>query len=133
MATTGVVLGMVLAIVGGAQAKRPSPAPAVYSSHVTFSAEPTGGGYEGRGQKVTVKITSPKAACRQSRSFKLDLESLDGYVEETHIYRTNAAGSWTLEIVALPSAPTRVSVKVPPKRLDATHRCLGTSTTAPLS
>jgi hypothetical protein len=133
MATTGVVLGMVLAIGGGAQAKRPSPAPVVYSSHVTFSAEPTGGGYEGRGQKVTVKITSSKAACRQNRPFKLDLESLDGYVEETHIYRTNAAGSWTLEIVALPSAPTRVSVKVPPKRLDGTHRCLGTSTTVPLS
>ncbi len=129
MPIAGVML-LALALGGNAQAKR---ATASYPSHVTFSTTPTGGGYEGRGQLASVRITSAKAACRQNRPFTLDLESMEGHVEETHLYRTNAAGTWTLEIVALPSAPTRVTVTVPPKRLDAAHRCQGTSTTVPLS
>jgi hypothetical protein len=128
------VLLLVAALIpGGTAQAKPSGPQTTYPSHVTFSSVPTGGGYEGRGQLVTVKITSPKAACRGNRPFKLDLESLDGHGEETHIYRTNAAGVWTLEIVGLPLAPTRVSVKVAPKRLDGTHRCLGTSTTVRVS
>ena len=129
MAMAGVMLGTVFALGGAAQALQ---ATATYPTHVAFSTVPTGGGYEGRGQMASVKITSSKAACRQNRPFKLDLESMDGHVEETHLYRTNAAGVWTLEIVALPSAPTRASVKVLPKRLDTANRCLGARTTVPL-
>ncbi len=101
--------------------------PAVsYPSHAALTITPNGGGYEGQGQTVVVTITSPQAACR-SRRFKLDYRDPTGYLAETHTYHTNAAGSWRLDIVALPG-PGRVIVTVPPKWLDGTHRCQATGT-----
>jgi hypothetical protein len=108
-------------------------APVSYSSHATVSITPTGGGYEGRGQTVAISITSPKVPCRRYRRFTLELQDLTGYVEETHSYRTNAVGTWTLDVAALPTAPTRLVVTVPQKRLDQAHRCLSTRIKVPFS
>jgi hypothetical protein len=123
-----ILLAVVVLVVGdGAQAK---PASVSYQSHAALTITPNGGGYEGQGQTVVVTITSPQAACR-SRRFKLDYRDPTGYLAETHTYRTNAAGSWRLDIVALPG-PGRVIVTVPPKRLDGTHRCQATGDVVPI-
>lgn len=127
---TGILLAGVLALgllgAGSAEAK-----PAVsYPSHAAMTITPNGGGLEGMGQTVVVTIASPQAACR-SRRFKLDYRDPTGYLAETHTYHTNVAGSWRLDIVALPG-PGRVIVTVPPKRLDGTHRCRATGTVVPI-
>lgn len=118
---------VVLAVGDGAEAK---PAIVTYPSHTALTITPNGGGYEGRGQTVVVTITSPQAACR-SRRFTLDYRDPTGYPAETHTYHTNAAGRWTLDIVALPG-PGRVIVTVPAKRLDGTHRCQAAGDVVPI-
>lgn len=116
------------AIAATAQAKSPVVR---YPSHAAFTVTPNGGGYEGLGQTVSGTITSPKAACRQNRSFKLDVRSPTGYLTETHTYRTDATGTWTLDIVASPG-PGKLVITVPAKRLDGTHRCKATGTVVPV-
>ncbi|HVD40220.1 MAG TPA: hypothetical protein VNC16_04355 [Solirubrobacterales bacterium] len=99
-----------------------------YPSRVTFAATPNGGGVDGTGETMVVTITSPKAACRQRRLFHVAIESAPGH-EKTYVYRTDAAGRWTLDTVAS-IGPARVTVAVPSKRLDRSHRCKTARTAA---